>query len=52
MGKLQMEDTGFINSGCSRNMTRNIAYLSNFKEFDRVYVTFGGGAYGGRISGK
>ncbi|GJR68724.1 putative ribonuclease H-like domain-containing protein [Tanacetum coccineum] len=52
LGKLQMDDTGFINSGCSRNMTRNIAYLSNFKEFDRVYVTFGGGAYGGRISGK
>ncbi|GJX63338.1 putative ribonuclease H-like domain-containing protein [Tanacetum coccineum] len=40
------------NSGCSRHMTRNIAYLSNFKEFDGGYVTFGGGAYGGRISSK
>ncbi|GJV44395.1 putative ribonuclease H-like domain-containing protein [Tanacetum coccineum] len=36
--------------GCSRNMTRNIAYLLDFKEFDRGYVTFGGGAHGGRIS--
>ncbi|GKA56232.1 putative ribonuclease H-like domain-containing protein [Tanacetum coccineum] len=33
-------------------MTGNIAYLSDFKEFDRGYVTFGGGAHGGRISGK
>ncbi|GKB16874.1 putative ribonuclease H-like domain-containing protein [Tanacetum coccineum] len=26
--------------------------LLDFKEFDRGYVTFGGGAHGGRISGK
>ncbi|GKA38154.1 hypothetical protein Tco_0730705 [Tanacetum coccineum] len=39
-------DTGFINSGCSRHMTGNIAYLSDFKEFDGGYVTFGGGAHG------
>ncbi|GJX97667.1 hypothetical protein Tco_0353465 [Tanacetum coccineum] len=51
-GKPQQDDTGFINSGCSRHMTRNIAYLSDFKEFDGGYVTFGGGAHGGRISGK
>ncbi|GKF44442.1 hypothetical protein Tco_0130994 [Tanacetum coccineum] len=38
--------------GRSKHMTRNIAYLSDFKEFDRGYVTFGGGAHGGRISGK
>ncbi|GJX30424.1 hypothetical protein Tco_0238503 [Tanacetum coccineum] len=35
-----------------RYMTGNITYLSNFKEFDGGHVTFGGGAYGGRISGK
>ncbi|GJX07484.1 ribonuclease H-like domain-containing protein [Tanacetum coccineum] len=51
-GKPQQDDTGFINSGCSRHMTGNIAYLSDFKEFDGGYVTFGGGAHGGRISGK
>ncbi|GJX09088.1 hypothetical protein Tco_0198947 [Tanacetum coccineum] len=33
-------------------MTGNIAHLSDFKDFDGGYVTFGGGAYGGRISGK
>ncbi|GJU70747.1 putative ribonuclease H-like domain-containing protein [Tanacetum coccineum] len=43
---------GFIDSGCSRHMTGNIAYLSDFKEFDGGYVTFGGGAHGGRISCK
>ncbi|GKE48505.1 hypothetical protein Tco_1479763 [Tanacetum coccineum] len=48
-GKPLMDDKGFIDSGCSRHMTGNIAYLSYFKEFDRGYVTFGGGAHGGRI---
>ncbi|GJR26397.1 putative ribonuclease H-like domain-containing protein [Tanacetum coccineum] len=51
-GKPQQDDTGFIDSGCSWHMTGNIAYLSDFKEFDGAYVTFGGGAHGGRISGK
>ncbi|GKF92909.1 hypothetical protein Tco_0279628, partial [Tanacetum coccineum] len=46
------DDTGFVDSGCSRHMTGNIAYLSDFKEFDGGYVTFGGGAHGGRISSK
>ncbi|GJS64061.1 putative ribonuclease H-like domain-containing protein, partial [Tanacetum coccineum] len=30
----------------------NIAYLLDFKDFDRGYVTFGEGAYGGRITSK
>ncbi|GKA79415.1 putative ribonuclease H-like domain-containing protein [Tanacetum coccineum] len=30
----------------------NMSYLSDFKEFDGGYVTFGGGARGGRITGK
>ncbi|GJW92367.1 hypothetical protein Tco_0169920 [Tanacetum coccineum] len=51
-GKPLMDHKGFVNSGCSRHMTGNIAYLSDFKEFDGGYVTFGGGAHGGRISGK
>ncbi|GKF41694.1 putative ribonuclease H-like domain-containing protein, partial [Tanacetum coccineum] len=33
-------------------MTGNIAYLSDFKQFGGGYVAFGGGAYGGKISGK
>ncbi|GKF32337.1 hypothetical protein Tco_0102135, partial [Tanacetum coccineum] len=43
---------GFIDSGCSRHMSGNIAHLSDFKDFDGGYVTFGGGANGGRITGK
>ncbi|GJS31747.1 putative ribonuclease H-like domain-containing protein [Tanacetum coccineum] len=48
-GKPHQDDTGFVDSGCSRHMTGNIAYLSDCKEFDGGYVTFGGGAHGGRI---
>ncbi|GJU32211.1 ribonuclease H-like domain-containing protein [Tanacetum coccineum] len=51
-GKPQLDDKGFVDSGCSRHMTGNIAYLSDFKQFDRGYVAFGGGAYGGKISSK
>ncbi|GKG45450.1 hypothetical protein Tco_0495528, partial [Tanacetum coccineum] len=31
-------------------MSGNIAHLSDFKEFDGGFVTFGGGANGGRIT--
>ncbi|GKE56521.1 hypothetical protein Tco_1495706, partial [Tanacetum coccineum] len=51
-GKPQQDDTGFIDSGCSRHIIGNIAYLLDFKEFIGGYVTFGGGAHGGIISGK
>nr|GEW09169.1 reverse transcriptase domain-containing protein [Tanacetum cinerariifolium] len=45
------EDQGYADSGCSRHMTANMSYLLDFKEFSRGYVTFGGGANGGRITG-
>ncbi|GJV08610.1 putative ribonuclease H-like domain-containing protein [Tanacetum coccineum] len=48
----QLNDKGFVYSGCSRHMTGNIAHLLDFKDFDGGYVTFGEGAYGGRITGK
>ncbi|GJT35602.1 putative ribonuclease H-like domain-containing protein [Tanacetum coccineum] len=51
-GNPKLNDKGFLDSGCSRHMTGNLAYLLNFKEFDGGNVTFGGGAYGGRLSGK
>ncbi|GJS72180.1 putative ribonuclease H-like domain-containing protein [Tanacetum coccineum] len=38
--------------GCSRHMTGNMSYLSDFKKFDGGYVTFGGGAKGGKITSK
>ncbi|GKF32484.1 hypothetical protein Tco_0102282, partial [Tanacetum coccineum] len=49
-GKPQHDDKGFVDSGCLRHMTGNIAYLLDFNEFDKDYVAFGGGAYGGRIT--
>ncbi|GJS43532.1 putative ribonuclease H-like domain-containing protein [Tanacetum coccineum] len=38
--------------GRSKHMTCNMSYLSDFKEFDGGYVTFRGGAKGGKITGK
>ncbi|GJR06172.1 hypothetical protein Tco_0529156 [Tanacetum coccineum] len=49
-GHPQKVDQGYVDSGCSRHMTGNISYLSHFKEFDGGYVTFGGGAKGGKIT--
>ncbi|GJY01362.1 ribonuclease H-like domain-containing protein [Tanacetum coccineum] len=51
-GHLQKEDRGYFDSGCSRHMTGNMSYLTDFKEFDGGYVTFGGGARGEKITGK
>ncbi|GKA56757.1 putative ribonuclease H-like domain-containing protein, partial [Tanacetum coccineum] len=48
----QNEDQGYVDSGCLSHMTCNMSYLTNFKEFDGGYVTFGGGAKGGRVTGK
>ncbi|GKB98727.1 copia protein, partial [Tanacetum coccineum] len=48
----QLNEKGFVDSGCSRHMSGNIAHLSDFKDFYGGYVTFGGGANGGRITGK
>ncbi|GJS29093.1 putative ribonuclease H-like domain-containing protein, partial [Tanacetum coccineum] len=50
--KPQLDDKGFVNTGCSRHMTGNIAYLSDFKQFDGGYVAFRGGAYVGKFTGK
>ncbi|GJX11400.1 hypothetical protein Tco_0201259 [Tanacetum coccineum] len=51
-GHPQKEDQGYVDSGCSRHMTGNMSYLSDFKEFDGGYVTFGGGTKGGKITGR
>nr|GFB40036.1 ribonuclease H-like domain-containing protein [Tanacetum cinerariifolium] len=47
-----LKDKGVINSGCSRHMTRNMSYLSDFEELNRGYVAFGGNPKGGKITGK
>nr|GFB95823.1 hypothetical protein [Tanacetum cinerariifolium] len=46
------EDQGYVDSGCSRHFIGNMSYLLDFKEFNRGYVTFRGGANGGRITSK
>ncbi|GJQ96403.1 putative ribonuclease H-like domain-containing protein [Tanacetum coccineum] len=45
----QLNDKGFVDSGCSRHMTRNITHLSDFKDFDGGLCYFGGGAYEAEI---
>ena len=47
----KQEDQGYSDSGCSRHMTGNMSYLSDFEAFNGGYVTFGGG-FRGKISGK
>nr|GEZ03865.1 hypothetical protein [Tanacetum cinerariifolium] len=43
-------DKGYWDSCCSRHMTGNISYLSDFEPFDGGYVSFGQG--GCKITGK
>nr|GEY18819.1 hypothetical protein [Tanacetum cinerariifolium] len=45
-----IDDKGYWNSGCSRHMTGNISYLSDFEPYDGGYVSFGQG--GGKITSK
>ncbi|GJY66864.1 hypothetical protein Tco_0469102 [Tanacetum coccineum] len=45
-------EKGVIKSGCSRHMTGNMSYLTNFEEIDGGYVAFGGNPKGGKITGR
>nr|GEZ80779.1 hypothetical protein [Tanacetum cinerariifolium] len=47
-----LRDKGVIDSGCSRHMTENMSYLSNFEELNGGCVVFGGNPKGGKITGK
>nr|GEW59749.1 hypothetical protein [Tanacetum cinerariifolium] len=52
-GNLQQKEykeKGVIDNGCSRHMTRNKCYLTDFEAFDGGFVSFGDRK--GRISGK
>ncbi|GKA94465.1 putative ribonuclease H-like domain-containing protein [Tanacetum coccineum] len=44
-----LEEKGVIDSGCSRHMTENMSYLTNFQEIDGGYVAFEGNPKGGKI---
>nr|GEV77447.1 hypothetical protein [Tanacetum cinerariifolium] len=39
--KDNIDDKGYWNSGCSRHMTGNISYLSEYEPFNGGYVSFG-----------
>nr|GEZ71667.1 ribonuclease H-like domain-containing protein [Tanacetum cinerariifolium] len=45
-----IDDKGYWDSGCSRHMTGNISYLSDYEPFDGGYVSFG--QVGCKITGK
>nr|GEU55171.1 ribonuclease H-like domain-containing protein [Tanacetum cinerariifolium] len=47
-----LKDKGVIDSGCSRHMTGNMFYLSDFEEINGGYVAFVGNPKGGKISRK
>ncbi|GKD50566.1 hypothetical protein Tco_1279542 [Tanacetum coccineum] len=50
--QIDLQDKGVIDSGCSRHMTGNMSYLTDYKEIDGGYVAFGGNSKGGKITGK
>ncbi|GJT42194.1 putative ribonuclease H-like domain-containing protein [Tanacetum coccineum] len=50
--QLELQKKGVIDNGCSRHMTRNKSYLSDYKDIDGGFVAFGGDPKEGRITGK
>ncbi|GJR58725.1 putative ribonuclease H-like domain-containing protein [Tanacetum coccineum] len=49
---LELQKKGVIDNGCSRHMTGNKSYLSDYEEINGGFVAFGGDPKGGRITGK
>ncbi|GJW36839.1 hypothetical protein Tco_0059759, partial [Tanacetum coccineum] len=47
-----LKEKGVIDSGCSRHMTGNRSYLTDYKEIDGGFVTFRGNSKGGKITEK
>ncbi|GJS72646.1 putative ribonuclease H-like domain-containing protein [Tanacetum coccineum] len=50
--KVLDHDKRVIDSGCSRHMTRNMSYLTDYEEIDGRYVAFEGNPKGGKITRK
>ncbi|GJQ91832.1 putative ribonuclease H-like domain-containing protein [Tanacetum coccineum] len=50
--QMDLQDQGVIDSGCSRHMTGNMSYLTDYEEIDGGYVAFGGNPKGGKITGR
>ncbi|GJY24010.1 uncharacterized mitochondrial protein-like protein [Tanacetum coccineum] len=47
-----LQEKGVIDSGCSRHMTGNMSYLTDYEEIDGGYVAFGGNPKRGKITGR
>ncbi|GJR56518.1 ribonuclease H-like domain-containing protein [Tanacetum coccineum] len=47
-----VQDQGIFDSGCSRHMTGNKSFLTDYQEIDGGFVAFGGSPKGGKITGK
>nr|GEZ83688.1 hypothetical protein [Tanacetum cinerariifolium] len=48
--QINLQDQGVIDSGCSRHITRNMSYLTDYKEIDGGYFAFGRNPRGGKIT--
>nr|GEU41051.1 ribonuclease H-like domain-containing protein [Tanacetum cinerariifolium] len=53
-GDLQytLQDQGIFDSGCSKHITGNNSFLTDYQEIDGGVVAFGGSPKGGKITGK
>ncbi|GJW63698.1 putative reverse transcriptase, RNA-dependent DNA polymerase [Tanacetum coccineum] len=47
-----LKDQGIFGSRCSRHMTRNKSFLTDYQEVDGGFVAFAGSLKGGKITGK
>ncbi|GJZ31869.1 putative ribonuclease H-like domain-containing protein [Tanacetum coccineum] len=47
-----LQDQGIFESGCSRHMTGNKSFLTDYQEVDGGFVAFAGSPKGGKITGK
>ncbi|GJR57559.1 hypothetical protein Tco_1499721, partial [Tanacetum coccineum] len=47
-----LHDQGVFDSGCSRHMTGNKSFLTDYQEIDGGFVAFRGSPKGGKITGK
>ncbi|GKD00897.1 hypothetical protein Tco_1171171, partial [Tanacetum coccineum] len=47
-----LKDKGVIDSDCSRHMTGNRSYLTDYEEIDGGFVAFRGNSKGGKLLGK
>ncbi|GJY82223.1 hypothetical protein Tco_0494974 [Tanacetum coccineum] len=50
--QLKLQEKRVIDNRCSRHMTGNKSYLSDYEEINGGFVAFGGDLKGGKITGK